>query len=60
MTLTVESLVPPGSVERAWQNHRVTVRLVNASNMRRVTISVVGTGLAGAGAVLPLVLAIEG
>ncbi len=48
MSLTLESLVPPGSIERAWDNHRFTVRLVNASNKRRFRIIVVGTGLAGA------------
>ena len=54
MTLTLESLVPPGSIERAWQNHRFTVRLVNASNKRRFKIIVVGTGLAGASAAATL------
>ena len=41
-------MVPPGSIQRAWDNHRFTVRLVNASNKRRFKIIVVGTGLAGA------------
>ena len=46
--LTLESMVPPGSIQDAWDNHRFTVRLVNASNKRRFKIIVVGTGLAGA------------
>ena len=52
--LTLESLVPPGSIQRAWDNHRFTVRLVNASNKRRFKIIVVGTGLAGASAAATL------
>ena len=41
-------MVPPGAIQDAWDNHRFTVRLVNASNKRRFKIIVVGTGLAGA------------
>ena len=54
LTLTLESLVPPGSIQRAWDNHRFTVRLVNASNKRRFKVIVVGTGLAGASAAATL------
>ena len=51
---TLESMIPPGSIQRAWDNHRFTVRLVNASNKRRFKIIVVGTGLAGASAAATL------
>jgi succinate dehydrogenase / fumarate reductase flavoprotein subunit len=50
----LESLVPPGSIQDAWDNHRFTVRLVNASNKRRFKVIVVGTGLAGASAAATL------
>ncbi len=54
MTLTLESMIPPGAIQEAWDNHRFTVRLVNASNKRRFRIVVVGTGLAGASAAATL------
>lgn len=54
MSLTLESLIPPGPVERAWDDHRFGVRLVNASNKRRFKIIVVGTGLAGGSAAATL------
>jgi len=47
-------MIPPGSIQRAWDNHRFTVRLVNASNKRRFKVIVVGTGLAGASAAATL------
>jgi succinate dehydrogenase / fumarate reductase flavoprotein subunit len=52
--IELESMIPPGSIQRAWDNHRFTVRLVNASNKRRFKIIVVGTGLAGASAAATL------
>jgi succinate dehydrogenase / fumarate reductase, flavoprotein subunit len=54
VTLTLESMIPPGAIQEAWDNHRFTVRLVNASNKRRFRIVVVGTGLAGASAAATL------
>ena len=53
-SLKLESMMPPGSIQDAWDNHRFTVRLVNASNKRRFKIIVVGTGLAGASAAATL------
>ena len=52
--IALESMIPPGSIQRAWDNHRFTVRLVNASNKRRFKIIVVGTGLAGGSAAATL------
>jgi succinate dehydrogenase / fumarate reductase, flavoprotein subunit len=46
--VNLEAGIPPGAIADAWDNHRFSVRLVNASNKRRFTIIVVGTGLAGA------------
>jgi succinate dehydrogenase / fumarate reductase flavoprotein subunit len=54
VSLTLESMIPPGAIQEAWDNHRFTVRLVNASNKRRFRIVVVGTGLAGASAAATL------
>ncbi|MBE2319686.1 fumarate reductase/succinate dehydrogenase flavoprotein subunit [Solirubrobacter sp. CPCC 204708] len=52
--MTLESLIPPGNIDRTWDEHRFNVRLVNASNKRRFKIIVVGTGLAGASAAATL------
>jgi succinate dehydrogenase / fumarate reductase flavoprotein subunit len=52
--MNLEANVPPGAIQDAWDNHRFTVRLVNASNKRRFKIIVVGTGLAGASAAATL------
>lgn len=54
MSLTLESLVPHGAIEKAWDDHRFNVRLVNASNKRRFKVIVVGTGLAGGSAAATL------
>ena len=52
--MNLEANIPPGAIQDAWDNHRFSVRLVNASNKRRFTIIVVGTGLAGASAAATL------
>jgi succinate dehydrogenase / fumarate reductase flavoprotein subunit len=52
--MNLEAGIPPGAIHEAWDNHRFSVRLVNASNKRRFTIAVVGTGLAGASAAATL------
>jgi succinate dehydrogenase / fumarate reductase flavoprotein subunit len=52
--MNLEASIPPGAIAEAWDNHRFSVRLVNASNKRRFTIIVVGTGLAGASAAATL------
>jgi succinate dehydrogenase / fumarate reductase flavoprotein subunit len=54
LTLVLDSQVPTGSIQDAWDNHRFNVRLVNPSNKRRFRIIVVGTGLAGASAAATL------
>ncbi len=54
MSIALDPLIPPGSIQNAWDNHRFTVRLVNASNKRRFRVIVVGTGLAGASAAATL------
>ena len=54
LSIALDPLIPPGSIQDAWDNHRFTVRLVNASNKRRFRVIVVGTGLAGASAAATL------
>ncbi len=52
--MNLEANVPTGAIQDAWDNHRFSVRLVNASNKRRFKSIVVGTGLAGASAAATL------
>ena len=52
MTLNANS--PSGPIEKKWDNHRFSLKLVNAANKRKYTIVVVGTGLAGASAAASL------
>ena len=54
VVVNLDAAIPPGAISEAWDNHRFSVRLVNASNKRRFTIIVVGTGLAGASAAATL------
>lgn len=41
---------PTGPLETRWDRRRFAARLVNPANRRRLTVAVVGTGLAGASA----------
>jgi len=52
--MKLESKVPSGSVESAWDRHRFESKLVNPANRRKYTVIVVGTGLAGASAAAAL------
>ncbi|MDN5977397.1 fumarate reductase/succinate dehydrogenase flavoprotein subunit [Acidipropionibacterium jensenii] len=45
---------PPGDPLTAWQRRQDQYRLVNPANRRKMTVIVVGTGLAGAGAAASL------
>jgi succinate dehydrogenase / fumarate reductase, flavoprotein subunit len=45
-----DTRVPDGALETRWERRRFTTRLVNPANRRRLTVAVVGTGLAGASA----------
>src|ERR1700723_650542 len=42
--------VPPGQIEKLWDQARFEMKLVNPANKRKHTILVVGSGLAGASA----------
>lgn len=48
--MELNSRVPPGPLEKKWDNHRFANKLVNPANRRKHTIIIVGTGLAGASA----------
>jgi succinate dehydrogenase / fumarate reductase, flavoprotein subunit len=52
--MTLNAHIPAGPIEKKWDNHRFSLKLVNAANKRKYTIVVVGTGLAGASAAASL------
>jgi succinate dehydrogenase / fumarate reductase flavoprotein subunit len=49
-----DSAVPDGSLETRWERRKFAARVVNPANRRRLTVIVVGTGLAGASAAASL------
>src|SRR6201987_6409963 len=48
--MTLDSKLPSGPIEKAWEKTRFDLKLVNPPNNRRHTLIVVGSGLAGASA----------
>jgi succinate dehydrogenase / fumarate reductase flavoprotein subunit len=52
--IELDAKIPPGPIADKWENHKVSIRLVNPANKRRFKIIVVGTGLAGASAAATL------
>jgi succinate dehydrogenase / fumarate reductase flavoprotein subunit len=48
--MKLDARVPEGPIEKKWENHKNNLKLVNATNKRKHTIIVVGSGLAGAAA----------
>ena len=48
--MTLDAKIPNGPIEKKWDNHRFSMKLVNPANKRKYHIIVVGTGLAGASA----------
>ena len=53
--IKIDSKIPEGPVAEKWTNYKAHQKLVNPANKRRLDIIVVGTGLAGASALLHLV-----
>ena len=49
-----DTLAPTGPIENRWEQRRLTTRLVNPSNKRKLHVIIVGTGLAGASAAASL------
>jgi succinate dehydrogenase / fumarate reductase flavoprotein subunit len=48
--MMLDPKIPPGPLETKWDRRRFSEKLVSPSNKRRITVIVVGTGLAGASA----------
>src|ERR1700690_3801618 len=48
--MQLDSRIPSGPIERAWDKTRFEMKLVNPANKRKHTVLVVGSGLAGASA----------
>ena len=49
-TPLVDGAAPSGPVAERWTKHQFTNRLVNPANRRKLSVIIVGTGLAGASA----------
>jgi succinate dehydrogenase / fumarate reductase flavoprotein subunit len=54
MSSTLNAKIPEGPIEKRWDNHRFSLKLVNPANKRKYHVVVVGTGLAGASAAATL------
>lgn len=52
--MNLDAKLPTGKIEKAWDAHRQSIRVVNPANKRKYTVIVVGTGLAGASAAATL------
>jgi succinate dehydrogenase / fumarate reductase flavoprotein subunit len=50
----VDAKAPNGPLEKRWERRRFSARLVNPANKRKLTVIVVGTGLAGGSAAATL------
>src|SRR3954467_8235167 len=48
--MRLDSRVPSGPIEKAWDNYKFEMKLVNPANKRKYNVIVVGSGLAGAAA----------
>ena len=51
---TLDSKLPSGPIETAWDRTKFDLKLVNPANKRKFTVIVVGSGLAGASAAATL------
>ncbi|BHH83021.1 fumarate reductase/succinate dehydrogenase flavoprotein subunit [Desulforhopalus sp. 52FAK] len=52
--MELNARVPEGPLEKKWDNHKFSNKLVNPANRRKYSAIVVGTGLAGASAAATL------
>ncbi len=52
--MALDSKVPPGPLEKKWDEYRANMKLVNPANKRKHKIIVIGTGLAGSSAAATL------
>src|SRR2546423_5493708 len=51
---TLDPKIPPGPLDQKWRNHQDHARLVNPANRRKLSVIVVGSGLAGGSAAATL------
>lgn len=51
---TIDAKIPEGPIAEKWTNYKAHQKLVNPANKRRLSVIVVGTGLAGASAAASL------
>jgi len=49
-----DAAAPDGPIETRWERHKFSAKLVNPANRRKLTVIVVGTGLAGGSAAATL------
>lgn len=52
--MKIDSKIPAGALSEKWTNYKIHQQLVNPSNKRKLSVIVVGTGLAGASAAATL------
>ncbi len=52
--MQLDSRIPSGPIEKAWEKTRFEMKLVNPANKRKFTVIVVGTGLGGGAAAASL------
>ncbi|MFL6260806.1 MAG: fumarate reductase/succinate dehydrogenase flavoprotein subunit [Thermoanaerobaculia bacterium] len=52
--MTLDSKIPAGPIEHKWDEHKGHLKLVNPNNKRKLSVLVVGSGLAGASAAASL------
>ena len=49
--MTLNAKIPEGKLEEKWRNYQVQSSLINPANKKKLNVIVVGSGLAGSGAV---------
>jgi succinate dehydrogenase / fumarate reductase flavoprotein subunit len=54
VSAVLDARIPKGDLSEKWENHKFSVKIVNANNKRKFTVIVVGSGLAGASAAASL------
>ena len=52
--MALDSKIPPGPLEKKWDEYRAHMKLVNPANKRKYKVIVIGTGLAGSSAAATL------
>src|SRR6201988_1797077 len=52
--MAIDSRIPTGPIEQAWEKTKFALKLVNPANKRKHTVIIVGSGLAGASAAATL------